>query len=272
MPAGVTFTEIATGIAIPQTCALSTGGDVYCWTSVNVGSWTTTPSKIGNPDEPNLKFSTLAEGGACALDTTGDAYCWGRSDYGQLGNGSMSSLIQFFAVPVAMPAGVHFRQISSGLHHVCATTTTQQAVYCWGRNTYGQLGNGTTTDSNVPVAVTVPSTLGAPSWDAESIDLGVAYTCVTSVHGTYCWGANDVGQLGNGTNTDSSIPVLVQVPNAAGTTTPEIFGQITAGSVHTCAVAQSEWAFCWSRNAYGMLGDGTTTDSPLIPVRVVQPW
>jgi len=169
-------------------------------------------------------------------------------------------------VPVTMPAGVHFRHISSGSTHTCATTTDQLAVYCWGKNNYGQLGNGTTTNSNVPVAVTVPSTLGSANWDADSISLGDDYTCVTSVHGTYCWGLNNRGQFGNGTTTNRNIPVLVQVPNVAS----DILVRITTGGYHTCAVTSASKTYCWGGNTSGQIGDNTIIDR-YTPVLVAQP-
>lgn len=263
MPAGVTFKDIVTASEV--TCALSVPGDVYCWGDAH----TNIPTLVVNPIYSSLKFASLSTNVGdltfCGLDAAGDAYCWGINSSGQYGNGTTGSFVME-PVPVTMPAGVHFRHISSGSAHTCATTTDQQAVYCWGRNTNGELGNGTTTNSLIPVAVTIPSTLGSASWDVDSISLYYRHTCVTSIHGTYCWGTNNKGQFGNGTTTDSNVPVLVQVPNVAS----DVFVRITTGFEHTCAVTSANKTYCWGSNSSGQVGDNTTTNRST-PVLVVQP-
>src|SRR5207253_2085399 len=77
----------------------------------------------------------------------------------------------------------------------------------------------------------------------------------------YCWGFNGNGQLGDGTRTNRAVPALVQAP--AGVT----FQAVSAGGQHTCAVASTGDAYCWGRNEFGRLGDGTAVDRTL-PVRV----
>ena len=97
-------------------------------------------------------FSQITAGDehTCALTTTGQAYCWGANGYGQLGNNSTTD--SRIPVAVQMPAGVSFQSIAAGYYHTCALTTTGQA-YCWGLNNQGQLGNNSTTNSSIPLAV-----------------------------------------------------------------------------------------------------------------------
>ncbi len=96
--------------------------------------------------------------------------------------------------------------VSAGFYHSCGETTAG-AAYCWGGNDsyFGQLGNGTNTNSNVPVAVTGGLTF-------QSVSAGLQHSCGVTTAGTaYCWGENKHGRFGNGTETNSNVPVLVDL-------------------------------------------------------------
>jgi alpha-tubulin suppressor-like RCC1 family protein len=116
-------------------------------------------------------------------------------------------------------------------------------VQCWGNNDYGQLGDGTNTDSNVPVDV-----VGLTG--ATNIVAGAHHTCVLSGNAVWCWGRNNMGQIGDGTTTDRNVPqqVLTSVSN------------FTAGADYTCAIMISGRVMCWGNNASGQLADGTHTN------------
>lgn len=149
-------------------------------------------------------------------------------------------------VPIAV-------DISAGVDHSCALLGDGTAR-CWGRNSSGQLGDGTSTDSAVPVVVAGLS-------DAVAIDAGDAHTCAVLEDGSIrCWGDNGSGRLGNGTTTNSTAPVIVSgISNAAG---------VSAGSTHTCAVLRDGAARCWGLGGFdGQLGNGTTNSSS-VPVAV----
>ena len=127
-------------------------------------------------------------------------------------------------------------------------------MWCWGLNSSGQLGNGSTTDSPIPVQVTVTPPTGPPSPPR-------AHTCaITTDHTMWCWGDNGFGQLGDATTTNSSVPVQV-----SGHATD--WAAVSDGLGHTCAGKTEGTVWCWGWNIDGQLGDGTTTDS-LVPVQV----
>ena len=213
----------------------------------------------------------------CGLNSSGDAYCWGYNGYGQLGNGTSGSGTDS-NIPVLVSQGardpaVTFSIISVGGNHTCGVGSDGNA-YCWGNNSYGQLGNGTNgsgTDSNVPVLV---SQGARPSGDVTFINIsaGDNYTCGVGSDGNgYCWGYNGYGQLGNGTSgsgTDSNVPVLVSQgarPSASIT-----FSSISVGGNHTCGLGSDGNGYCWGYNGYGQLGKGTSGSGSNIPVLVSQ--
>ena len=137
-------------------------------------------------------------------------------------------------------------KITAGGGHTCAITSDDR-VECWGANTHGQLGNGSTINSPSPVEV---PDLGG---DVGSVAAGGAHTCaLTSGGAVKCWGYNGYGQLGDGSTIDRLTPVDV-----VGLTTG--VSSISAGSEHTCAVLSSGGVKCWGDNSSGKLGDGTRT-------------
>src|SRR5438034_185888 len=149
---------------------------------------------------------------------------------------------------------------TGGAAHTCGLTTgLSAAAYCWGGNGSGQLGDGTMTSRSSPVLVQAPAGVSF-----AAVTAGAAHTCGVTAAGTaYCWGDNGFGQLGDGTTTSQSSPVLVQAPPGVS------FAAATAGVADTCGVTAAGTPYCWGRNLAGQLGDGTTTDR-LTPVRVVQ--
>ena len=142
--------------------------------------------------------------------------------------------------------------ISMGWYHSCALKNDGR-VYCWGLNDEGQLGNGSTTDSNIPIQVSSLDKI-------QVISANWVHSCALKNDGSaYCWGPNTGGELGNGSNTSSNIPV--KVSNLS-----EIQA-ISTGMNHSCALKNDGSVYCWGYNELGQLGNGSTTNSN-IPIKV----
>ncbi len=255
----VSVTGLESGVTSVSTsalhnCAVTSSGEVKCWGKNNYGQLGVSS---GSTSFSALPLSVL--GGATSVSaginhTCGvvseAVKCWGYNGYGQLGNGNTTDS----AMPVSvqgLESGV--ASVSTGALHTCAVTTGG-AAKCWGSNANGQLGDGNTTDSAMPVSVQ-----GLESGVA-SVSVGNAHTCAVRTSGSAkCWGRNANGQLGDNSTTQRNAPVDVVGLGSEVTS-------ISAGIAHTCAVIKGA-AKCWGLNAYGRLGDGSTTSS-VMPVSV----
>jgi alpha-tubulin suppressor-like RCC1 family protein len=199
-----------------------------------------------------LVFAQVSAGAyhTCGVTVDDLAYCWGEGALGDLGTGSTDGLSQFHPVPVA--GGLRFQSVSAGTIYTCGITTDRLA-YCWGLNSSGELGDGTTTTRFAPVPV-------AGSRKFRQLRAGFRHTCgVTTSNVALCWGYNADGELGDGTTTNRKRPVRV----AGGLS----FTQARAGGNHTCGWTTAGKAYCWGLNDEGQLGDGTLTGR-LSPVAV----
>jgi alpha-tubulin suppressor-like RCC1 family protein len=152
---GLSFVALATGYF--HACGLTAGGAAYCWGGSlygELGNGTTTRSLTPVAVSGGVAFATLSAsyGTTCGVTTSGAAYCWGWNGSGQLGTGT-STLI--YPTPVPVSGGLTFATVSAGNLHTCGVTT-QGAAYCWGDNSEGELGDGSTTIQLAPVPVFGP--------------------------------------------------------------------------------------------------------------------
>jgi alpha-tubulin suppressor-like RCC1 family protein len=205
-----------------------------------------------------LSFAQLAVGDrhTCALTAGGEAHCWGYDGYGRLGAGLPGDGYSSVPVPVA---GDHtFSSLSVGLAVSCGIAVDGQ-TYCWGFNSAGQLGDGSTDPTTVPVAVSNSSSLGF-----QQVSTSWITTCaLTAAGAVYCWGNGYNGAFGNGTdeNETSSTPV-----SAAGGMS---LATISVGNLYSCGLRSNAQAVCWGENnEFGEQGLGTLVGPTLSPTDV----
>jgi alpha-tubulin suppressor-like RCC1 family protein len=245
-----------------HSCGVTTAGAAFCWGN-NASGQLGTGASSGPQTVPvavagGLVFKAISTRAntTCGLTATGAAYCWGYNGYGQLGDGSRDNS----SAPVAVTGGLSFLTISVGYYHVCGQTSG--GIYCWGRDESGELGDGSTTDRSGPVLVSGSTAFTTVSAGADD---GNGYSCgLTSGGAAYCWGYNATGLLGNGSTTNSSVPM----PVAGGIQ----FSSISAGGDHACGVATGGVLYCWGSDAYGQLGNGNGSfTNSSVPVVVLPP-
>lgn len=193
-----------------------------------------------------LQITSISSGlqYTCAVTAAGGVKCWGANDSGQLGDGTTVGKSTPVDV-VGLTTGV--TGISVGDSNACAVTAAG-GVKCWGNNSYGQLGDGTT------VAKSTPGNVVGLTSGVASISVGTYQTCALTAAGSVkCWGSNYAGQLGDGTTVAKLTPGAV-----VGLTSGVV--SISVGGGHTCALTTAGGVQCLGDNSRGQLGDGTTVN------------
>ncbi len=249
---GLTSGVTAIAAGDNHTCAALSAGGVKCWgwgTSGQLGNNTITSSStpVDVQGLPAGATATALSGGfrhTCAALSDGSARCWGRNDNGQVGDGTFTTPRPTAVTPIGLTSGV--TAITARGAHTCVVQTG--AVKCFGLNSAGQLGNGSTTRSNTPVTATGLTGIA-------QVAAGGSHTCALATSGAVsCWGLNQEGSLGIGdpTTNNSLTPRAV-----TGLTAPQT--SLTASSQHSCSMQADQSVRCWGLNTSGQLGDGTTT-------------
>lgn len=243
-------------------CAIEVGTDLpFCWglpsdptQSASSPYGIAVPTLVGGG---RFRFSAITAGTevTCGIEVeTSRAYCWGSGDL--VGDGT--------GVPRFTPTQVggegsdlRFAKLSASPGVVCGIELGTARAYCWGRNESGQLGDGTR------IARTLPTPVANGAIQFTTISAGATVVCgiESQTARALCWGANALGQLGDGSVTSRLVPTPVA---GAGLR----FSSIEAGPSMVCAVeAETEAAYCWGRNMYGSLGDGTDVNRQ-VPTQV----
>jgi len=259
--AGKTVQEVAMGGFF--SCALASGAP-YCWgngdsgqmgNGTTVGSYTPIPvTTSGVLNGKTLRTISVGPHKACVVGD-GKVYCWGQGTSGQLGDGTGGT--QVLPVEVDSTGALSGKTVTAvsaeGFRHACALADGKP--YCWGYNSSSNLGDGTSTQRNSPVAVNTSGVLNGKTATAIATAPWGSHVCVIADGSLYCWGANNVGQLGDGTTTQRSTPVAV---STSGVLSGKTISAVALGGSHTCALADGA-VYCWGDNSLGQIGDGTNT-------------
>ncbi|MBI3207260.1 MAG: hypothetical protein HYZ29_37325 [Myxococcales bacterium] len=196
---------------------------------------------------------------SCAVKSDGTTWCWGRNDFGQVGDGTFSGSR---TPPVqVVPLGSTVKQVESGQYFTCALKS-DGTVWCWGLNDKGQLGGGAT--DGVPCNTSwkckpTPTAVVGLGASVEQISVGNSHACARKKDGTvWCWGENNLGQLGDGTTAGQTCgptfckPAPVQVASLGNSVS-----DVQAGGAFGCARRVDNTVWCWGHNAFGQVGDGS---------------
>ncbi|MDB5165796.1 MAG: repeat-containing protein [Candidatus Saccharibacteria bacterium] len=282
---GKTIKQVTTGSG--HSCAIASDNNAYCWGWTAYGQLGDGSALAGSPNSgDNAQSSQVVAVSAsgvlsgktikqivagynhtCAIASDNNAYCWGKNNSGQLGAGYTSSGSN---VPVAVStsgvlSGKTIKQIAANAFNTCAIASDDQA-YCWGQGSLFQLGNNSSSDSNVPVAVSTSGVLSGKT--IKQIAAGNTHTCViASDDKAYCWGANGSGQLGSSGAGFSPVAV-----DTSGALSGRTLSSISTGDSFTCALDSTTSAYCWGSSSLGKIGDNQATSNPTVPVAVSSPF
>jgi hypothetical protein len=225
-PSAPARTRVAAGGV--HTCVLPSDDQPRCWGRAPEGAG----AAAARGTSPLATVSSISAGvlDVCVVTIDSAVFCWRAGSPPSTG------------ARADLPANIAAVQVVAGAYHRCALSS-YGSVYCWGANTQGQLGNGTTADSD--------TTLGVPGLPTiATLAGGWLHTCALARTGVaFCWGSNASGQLGGG-DVAGMGPMRVA--------TAERMIAISAGSAHTCALTDAGAAICWGANSAGQLGTGGT--------------
>ena len=233
-----TISSIAAGLE--HTCVVR-DATVWCTGSNSRGQLGTGGTLRAIAFSPSLQTSAISvsAGGntTCAVKTDATVWCWGSlpTSLDPLVP-SPSIVFSDSFIPVQIPL-TNVRSVAVGGQHVCALLS-DESVWCWGKNSKGQLGNDTRFDSVVPVRAVIDK--------VQSLDVGSEHTCaVRTTHSVWCWGSNAFHRLGLRSSAPRLVPTYVPKVRANTVATGESF---------TCITSITERVQCWGRNQYGQLG------------------
>ncbi len=265
-PVAVPVTDaVAIGAGDRHTCVVLKSAKMKCWGQNQDGqlgngqSNTQAKSPVDVSGITDARAVACGASFTCALRTNGKVACWGDGLAGQLGSGSKAS--SSTAVEVKNLDGVV--AISAGEAHACAVKSDGKLV-CWGDNGNGQLGTGNLVPAQIADATPVPSLD-----DVAQVAAAQRSTCARKKSGAvFCWGANEIGQLGSGAANPTPNPSPSVVSNLD-------VSAIWAGATHACAVSKASSSngavLCWGSGGSGQIGDGQPRDAgnaTPIPTRV----
>ena len=245
------------------TCGLAAEGRVWCWGDnsrgqLGDGTRDSRPEPVAAATDTRFDSIVAGQLHVCGVTTAGDVWCWGAYASGQLGTAAGAD--QLVPAPSA-PEPALDRLALGGHTHSCGLTA-EGAAYCWGNNTFGQLGDGQQTNA----AQASPRPVAGGHVFTELV-LGQQHTCGLASDGAaWCWGSNRDGQLGTGGGGSSGqVPESLEPIAVVG---GHAFVALTGGGLHTCGVDREGAAWCWGANPDGRVGDGQRGETVLEPTAV----
>jgi alpha-tubulin suppressor-like RCC1 family protein len=260
-PAGVKITALANPMPFDGALAIDSHGHVWGWGLNANGDLCLSGLTDLRPSELSLSRVTLATGARThsLFDSAGKVYACGSGEYGVLGTGSTTSSATPVPV-VGLPSTARVTALTSSWEGSGALLGNG-AYFDWGYNAAGQLGNGSTTDSAVPVPVNLPAAVRQVFQGGSGAKNG--QTVAIWVNGSvWAWGDNDRGQLGVGTKVSSEVPLRVEVPNGV------TFARVSSGGYASYAIDRSGRLWAWGDNRSGQLGTGSRVTMATKPVSV----
>ncbi|HEX3595987.1 MAG TPA: hypothetical protein VHU80_12835 [Polyangiaceae bacterium] len=231
-------------------CATRTSGIVFCWGTNDRGELgqgdrtpRATPTRVSLPGATGLVSAKFAV--FCTRLDDGRLECWGQNDEGQMGQSDVG-MPQDALTPIAVESASDWVDVSSGQGHVCGVRAPGM-LYCWGRNTDGELGQG----SGASIQLRTPTRVeDAQDW--TSVVAGQGHTCGLRGGRLYCFGNGADGQLGITPRANQSSPVQI----GDGTD----WRSVSTDTFHGCGIRGTGTLWCWGRNAEGQLGTGDVSD------------
>ena len=259
----INLTQVtALGLGTQHSCAAVATGSVRCWGAngsgqLGDGTLTARPSPIRVVGIDAAQAVVAGAAHSCAVVVDGSVRCWGANESGQLGDGTT---VDRLTAELSVIGTNRAEWVAAGARSTCAVVFGG-TVRCWGANESGQVGDGTFLQRSLPQRVREVE-------GGAQVVVGDRHACALTTGATgsnvSCWGANDRGQLGDGTV--SPRPLADLVPGLTNLTPVSI----TAGPEHTCVVLDDRTARCWGANEAGQIGNGAT-DDVLAPAPVLRP-
>lgn len=247
-PTAVSWPQGPAGLGLEHSCVGEPGGPgLQCMggnANSELGGSGSQPVESALPVALPIDELAMGDDHGCAR-AGGRVWCWGSDQYGQLGQNAVAGPTPA-KTEVSLPSDAV--ALVAGSDHTCVALDDGMAVRCWGRNTNGQIGDGTTSNRQLPAALADPLPAAVVAMDS-SVDT----TCALLASGElWCWGGLNASDLGIDIDTNTPLTAPQRVP--ATDALPEPVTRFGVGSRHLCAAASTGRLWCWGRNSSWQVG------------------